>query len=259
MLETPKSAKTPSTFRIPNSCAASAILENGDCTIVTFAPNLFSRSRANSNACASRSRLINLPEVSRSAIASECPPAPSVASMYVPSGLMHSHSSTSSNITGVCAALNLFSPSYCRPALVKTRKSKLVTSLHPYFITSSNPQRRVIGSRIRLILQLIQHPGVVHHLEIIQSPENVHFAHRLSGVAQDRRQKHSSLPIQFRVLSKIAGAQQELLLRYMCARQLRQLVFDFRPNFHRINSCRLACRTCDIKLVAVLLELVQKH
>ena len=39
MLETPKSAKTPSTLGIPNSCAASAILENGDKTQLTFDPN----------------------------------------------------------------------------------------------------------------------------------------------------------------------------------------------------------------------------
>src|SRR5260370_17185984 len=45
----------------------------------------------------------------------------------------------------------------------------------------------------------------------------------------------------------------------MCAGQLCQLVFDFRPNLHGIDSCRFARRTCDIKLVAVLLELVQKH
>src|SRR5882724_927420 len=119
MLETPKSAKTPSAGGIPNSCATSAILENGDCTSFTVSPKLFSRSRASSNACASRSRLIsrpegrpdNVPEVSLLAIASECPPAPRVASMYVPSGLTRSHSSTSSKSTGVCGALNLLNPS----------------------------------------------------------------------------------------------------------------------------------------------------
>src|SRR5260370_350202 len=69
MLETPKSAKTPSTGGIPNSCATSAILENRDCTSFTFSPKLFSRSRANSSACASRSRLIKRPDVSLFAIA----------------------------------------------------------------------------------------------------------------------------------------------------------------------------------------------
>src|SRR5260370_350201 len=77
MLETPKSAKTPSTGGIPNSCATSAILANRDCPSSTFSQKLFSRSRANSSACASRSRLIKRPDVSLFAIASECPPAPS--------------------------------------------------------------------------------------------------------------------------------------------------------------------------------------
>src|SRR6266404_4028291 len=106
MLETPKSAKTPSTFGIPNSCTASAILENGDKTQLTFDPNLVKRTRAICSACASRSRLINLPEESLSAMASECPPAPNVASTYIPSGFIRSHSSTSCNITGVCGRLN---------------------------------------------------------------------------------------------------------------------------------------------------------
>ena len=85
MLETPKSAKTPSTIGIPNSCTTSAIFENAACTSVTllrsstpkFAAN---RSRASSNACTSRSRLINLPVVNLPAMAAEWPPAPSVAS-----------------------------------------------------------------------------------------------------------------------------------------------------------------------------------
>jgi len=76
-----RSAKTPSTFGIPNSCAASAILEKGDKTQLTLDPNLFKRSCAICSACASRSRLINLPEEILSAMASEWPPAPSVASM----------------------------------------------------------------------------------------------------------------------------------------------------------------------------------
>jgi len=103
-------AKAPSTPGIPNSCATSAILENRACTSVTFAPKILSRSCASSSACASRSRLINRPEVNLFAIASECPPAPSVASMYVPSGFIRSHSSTSCNSTGVCGAANLAKP-----------------------------------------------------------------------------------------------------------------------------------------------------
>src|SRR5579863_5183284 len=107
MLETPKSAKTPSTPGIPNSCTTSAILENDDSTNFTVVPNFFSRSAASAIACASWSRLINFPDVSFAAMAAEWPPAPSVASMYVPSGFTSSHSSTSSSITGVCGSAPL--------------------------------------------------------------------------------------------------------------------------------------------------------
>src|SRR6266436_6512287 len=152
MLETPKSAKTPSTARIPNSCGTSAILENGACTSFTFAPKILSRSRANSSACTSRSRLINRPEVSFSAIASECPPAPSVATMYVPSGLMRSHSSTSSNSTGVCGAANLAN------------------------LNSQVFERLVVFVCIRLVLQLVQNSCVVHDFQIVQVPKDVHVS-----------------------------------------------------------------------------------
>ena len=82
MLETPKSAKTPSTLAIPNPGTASAIFENGQWTKLTKLPNSSSRCRAIRSACASRSRLINLPfpRSNRAAMAAECPPAPVVAS-----------------------------------------------------------------------------------------------------------------------------------------------------------------------------------
>src|SRR5215475_74164 len=107
MLETPKSAKTPSTPGIPNSCTTSAILENDDSTNFTVVPNFFSRSAASAIACASWSRLISFPDVNLAAMAAEWPPAPSVASMYVPSGFTSSHSSTSSSSTGVCGSAPL--------------------------------------------------------------------------------------------------------------------------------------------------------
>ncbi len=50
------------------------------CTSVTLFSNSFSRSRAISRACASRSNPINLPVVSRRAISTACPPSPTVAS-----------------------------------------------------------------------------------------------------------------------------------------------------------------------------------
>src|ERR1700720_2125442 len=110
MLETPKSAKTPSTPGIPNSCTTSAILENGACTSVTFSPKIFSRSRASSSACASRSKLTSRP--------------------------------------GWRAA--------------------------------------VVPARVRLVLQAIDHAGVVHHLEIIEVPEHIHFALHLRRFPQHR-------------------------------------------------------------------------
>src|SRR5579871_6914903 len=115
MLETPKSAKTPSTPGIPNSCTTSAIIENDDSTSFTVVPNFFSRSAANAIACASWSRLINFPDVSFAAMAAEWPPAPSVASMYVPSGFTSSHSSTSSSITGVCGSAPLPTAPHLNP------------------------------------------------------------------------------------------------------------------------------------------------
>src|SRR6266481_5175868 len=130
MLETPQSAKTPSPFGIPNSCTAAALLENGDKTQLTFDPNLVKRSRAICSACSSRSRLINLPEESLSAMASECPPAPNVASTYIPSDFIRSHSSTSCNITGVCGAPLLTSPALsniCHPEDIRKNVRRIST------------------------------------------------------------------------------------------------------------------------------------
>src|SRR6266702_4681727 len=249
MLETPKSAKTPSTARIPNSCATSAILENGACTSVTFAPKILSRSRASSSACASRSRLINRPEINLRAIASECPPAPSVASMYVPSGLTRSHSSTSPSITGVCAAANLFGPSQRR--LYAATPSKL--------LDPDVTQSLVVLVRVRIVFQLIQGARMVHHIEIIEGAKYIHFAFRLRRLSQHCWQQHSSLPIHLHRLAVIARPHQEFSLRFIRRWQLCQLVFNLRPNLHRINPRRLACRAGDVKLVPILPQGLQKH
>src|ERR1700674_2438429 len=236
MLETPKSAKTPSTGGIPNSCATSAILENGDCTSLTLSPKLFSRSCASSNACASRSRLINLPDVSCLAIASECPPAPSVASMYVPSGLMRSHSSTSSNSTGVCGATKS----------CKTLNSQIF-------------QRLIVFFRVRRILQVVEHARVVHDLEIIEVAEHVHLALHLRRFAQYCGHQHSALPIQLHRLPVVTRSHQKLSLRPVLARYSRQLVLNARPNLHRINARRFARGAGNVKLISVLFQGVQKH
>src|SRR5215470_12792768 len=239
MLETPKSAKTPSAGGIPNSCTTSAIRENGACIAFTFAPKIFSRSRAMASACASRSRLISLPEVNLSAIAAECPPAPSVASMYVPSGFTCSHSSTSRNITGVCAAPKL--------------------THHRDFSNAQIFQRLVVLIRVRLVLQLIQHARVVHHFQIIEVAQHVHIALGLRRFPQNGWQEQPSLPIQFHRLPVIAGAHQKLPLRPVRARHFPQPVFNLRPNLHRINPGCLPGGAGDVKLVSVLLQLLQKH
>src|SRR5712671_2692777 len=181
MLETPKSAKTPSTLGIPNSCTASAILENGDKTQFTFDPNLVKRSCAICSACSSRSRLINLPEESLSAMASECPPAPNVASTYIPCGFIRSHSSTSCDITGVCGSF------------VPARHSSLAlatSSLNPQIFQSLK-----VVFRERIVLDVVQHSGVIHHFQIIQFAEHIHITFGLRRFPQPRWQQNSPLPI----------------------------------------------------------------
>src|SRR5882724_2779983 len=222
MLETPKSAKTPSTFGIPNSCTTSAILENGDSTSVTFSPKLFSRSRANSSASASRSRLIKRPDTSRCAIASECPPAPSVASMYVPPAFTCSHSSTSSNIAGVWGLASLTTSA----------------SHHLFFaaLNSQRVQRFVVLVGIRLVLHFIQHSRVIHYFQAVHHAKHVHIALGLRRLAQHRRQQNSSLPIHLHHLPEVARPHQKFSFGLVRRRQRCQLVFDFRPNLHRINS-----------------------
>src|SRR5437899_630717 len=169
--------------------------------------------------------------------------------MYVPSGLTRSHSSTSPSITGVCAAANLFGPSQRR--LYAAAPSKL---LNPEVT-----QSLVVLIRVRIVFQLIQGARMVHHIEIIEGAKYIHFALRLSRLSQHRWQQHSSLPIHLHRLAVIARPHQEFSLRFIRRWQLCQLVFNLRPNLHRINPCRLACRAGDVKLVPILLQGLQKH
>src|SRR6266851_2445232 len=242
MLETPKSAKTPSTARIPDSCATSAILENGACTSVTFAPKILSRSRASSSACASRSRLINRPEINLSAIAFECPPAPSVASMYVPSGLTRNHSSTSPSITGVCAAANLFGPSQRR--LYAATPSKL---LNPKVT-----QSLVVLVRVRIVFQLIQGTRMVHHIEIIEGAKYIHFACRAGDV--------KLVPILLQGLQKHGRYLQPALLVHLRRTIPPQLHAPrlTRPRFDRDQAqkkCGLVRPKCPLSPQSLLLVL----
>jgi len=72
MLETPKSAKTPSTFGSPKFVYDLRILENGEKRNSLSIRTSSKRSRAICSV-SSRSRLINLPEEILSAMACECP------------------------------------------------------------------------------------------------------------------------------------------------------------------------------------------
>src|SRR6266404_2401460 len=243
MLETPKSAKTPSTFGIPDSRTASAILENGDKTQLTFDPNLVKRSRAIRSACSSRSRLINLPEESLSAMASECPPAPNVASTYIPSGFIRSHSSTSCNITGVCGRLNSI---IYRVAAALCRCSPSRRSNPQIF------QRLKVVFRERIVLDVVEHSGVVHDFQIIQFAEHIHITLGLRRFPQHWRQQNSSLPIHFHHLPEIARSHQKLALGLVLAGNLRQLFFNRDPHLHRINPRRFPGRAGDIELTSVL-------
>src|SRR5579871_4383790 len=232
MLETPKSAKTPSTPGIPNSCTTSAILENDDSTSFTVVPNFFSRSAASASACASRSRLINFPDVNLDAMAAEWPPAPSVASMYVPSGLTSSHSSTSSSITGVCGSAPL--PTAPHSALLDTNSASfnrrckhtlsvaldkphracpdlnLFTWPRPFALNQPfelHTQRRNLVIRKWFILQLIDHPGVIHDFQVVQLPEDIHLGLQLRRFPEHPGKQQPALPVHFDLLPEIAGPQ----------------------------------------------------
>ena len=104
-LDTPRSARTPSSGGSFNSVATSPIFENSACTRITRRSCGPNRSRAISRACGSRSIPTNRPVVSRRAISIAWPPVPTVASRYVPSGRIRSQFTTSSSRTGVCRTL----------------------------------------------------------------------------------------------------------------------------------------------------------
>ena len=106
-VEIPRSASTPSTGGNPKFAATSPILENSACTNTTLSENSFNLSRAISSARGSRSIATNRPVARRRAISIAWPPVPAVASTYVPSGRMRSHSKTASSKTGVCKTLKI--------------------------------------------------------------------------------------------------------------------------------------------------------
>src|SRR5262249_20252232 len=178
-------------------------------------------------------------------------------------GFTSSHSSTSSSKTGVCgtaplatsASQALWAHFYCgaKPLFCTSTASSSV------FWPDLYAQRCPILVSKWLILQVIHDGGMVHHFEIIQGPEHIHFALHLRRFPQHRGNQQPALPIQLDCLTEIAGTQQKLALRLVGRRLLGQLVFQLRPHFHGINSRGLPGNARDIKLCAVLLQFVEEH
>src|SRR5215472_16740922 len=91
----------------------------------------------------------------------------------------------------------------------------------------------VVFRRVWLVLQLIEHPRVIHHFEVIELPKNVHVALRLCRLSQNRRQQNPPLSVHLNHLPEIAGPHQKLALRRVRAGHLRELVLDLSPHLRR--------------------------
>src|SRR6266478_1391768 len=149
--------------------------------------------------------------------------------------------------TGPACVAQLFSPA--------TRRSALVTSrLNPQIA-----QNLVVFVRVRFALHLVQSPSVVDHLQVIQRPQHRHVALCLRRFPQHRGQQDPPLPIHLHRLPEIAGPQQKLALDRVCARQLRQLVFNLAPYLHGVDAYGFTCWAGDVELVAKFLQSVEKH
>ena len=99
--------------------------------------------------------------VSRLAISIAWPPVPAVASTYVPSGRMRSHSrSTSAAKTGVCKTLKILDAQFVQSLFVFRRD--------------------------RITVDLIQEPGVIPNFQIRELSRDIHFALHLRRFPQYR-------------------------------------------------------------------------
>src|SRR5215471_1847173 len=112
--------------------------------------------------------------------------------------------------------------------------------------------------RERLIFHLVHHPSVVHHFQVVRNPEHSYVTPQQSLVSQSHREQHSSLTIQFRHLTEVAGPHQELPLLFGVRRSC-ELVFDLAPNLQGVNPRGIPGRTCNVETGAVLVELLEKH
>src|ERR1019366_1972640 len=232
MLDTPRSASTPSAGGSPRSAKTSPICEKLACTKVTLSPNSASLPRAISSATASRSNPTNCPPApSRRTISIACPPSPTVASTYSPPGFIASQWIVSSTSTGVCCA------------------SKLDAQVS---------ERRAVFVRHLVLVHVVHEPSVVPNFQIRQLTQHVHVAFHQSGFPEHGRNQDSVLPVNFHHLTVIVRAVQEFLLCPIVRGDLRQFFFDPSPNLHRVNSRCVTGLAGDVELIAVAFELFQK-
>src|SRR5579864_9051082 len=167
MLDTPRSASTPSAGGRLRSAKTSPICEKLACTKVTLSPNSASLLRAISSACASRSRPTSRPPApSRRTISYACPPSPTVASTYNPAGLIASQSIVSSTSTGLCCTFKL--------------NAQVVQRLQVF-----------VGDRA--LLQVLHRPFVVPDFQIRQVPGNIHVTFHLRRLPKPRWDQNPSL------------------------------------------------------------------
>src|SRR5215469_10238615 len=181
---------------------------------------------------------------------------------------MRSHSSTSVNSTGLCATPTsccLLGPAaQLLPAPLGTTRHLAANCACPSNRATrptSNTELAeglVVFRRVWLVLQLIEHPRVIHHFEVIELPKNVHVALRLRRLSQNRRQQNPPLPVHLNHLSEIAGPHQKLALGRVRARHLRELVLDLSPHLQRINQRHFTGLAGNVELIAVLFERLQK-
>src|SRR6266851_2598633 len=232
MLDTPRSASTPSAGGSLRSAKTSPICEKLACTKVTLSPNSASLPRAISRACASRSRPTNRPLApSRRTISIACPPSPTVASTYSPSGLIASQSIASSTSTGLCSTFKL--------------DAQFVQYLQ-------------VVVRDRALLQVLKRPAVIPNFQIRQVPHHVHIALHLGRFSEYGWNQDPSLAVHFHRLAVIVRPGKELLLGTVVRREPSQLALQFLPDFHREDPGVITGFARDVKLLAKSLELFQK-
>src|ERR1700674_3447701 len=177
MLDTPRSASTPSAGGRLFSAKTSPICEKLACTNVTLSPNSASLPRAISSACVSRSRPTNRPPApSRRAISIACPPSPTVASTYSPPGLIASQSIVSSTSAGLCSTFKL--------------DAQVVQYLQ-------------VVVRDRALLQVLQRPAVVPNFQVRQVPHHVHIALHQRRFPKHRWNQDPSLAVDFHRLAVV--------------------------------------------------------